>query len=333
MLRFVVLLLSVFIASAHGEEVHPMKEILIEANKALPYQMMFLKDCPEAIPTIAQWVYDEWSAFDKSLTKDRLVKSLEGRLNDDRIPFTLVAFKDKRPVGVITLKEEKNPEFSDFPKELLWMGTLYVVPDERKNGLGQALLEWSSLMAMKMGYEWLYLYISNPEYVSWYTQRGAEVIQERPFRDHKIAIMRFDFQKCFAKNSVGIIPLKKEQGEWKVFLIKNKGSNEYWNCPKGRACVHETAKEAARRELKEETNLKVKSFLQKDPLLEEFIFVKQGNPIAKKVKFYVAEVEGNAVIHAEEAASGKWFSLNEAIEITKFPARKKTLEQVKKLLH
>lgn len=315
--------------NVHGEEVHPMKEVLIEANKALPYQMMFLKDCPEAIPTIAQWVYDEWSSFDKSLTKDRLVKSLEGRLNDDRIPFTLVAYKEKRPVGVITLKEEKNPEFSDFPKDLLWMGTLYVVPDERKNGLGQALLEWSSLMAMKLGYEWLYLYISNPEYVSWYTQRGAEVIQERTFRDHKIAIMRFDFEKCFAANFVGVVPLKKDKGEWKLFLIKNKGFEENWSCPKGQAFLHETSKEAAKRELKEETNLKVKAFLKKEPILEEFIFVKQGSPTFKKVQFYVAEVEGKVVLQQEASADGKWFSLKEAIEITKHPAGKRTLEKVR----
>lgn len=331
MLRFLVVLVCSLVM-VQAEEIHPMKEVLNEANKSLAYQLMFLKDCPEAIPTIAQWVYDEWSSFDKSLTKDRLVKSLEGRLNDDKIPFTLVAFKEKRPVGVITLKEERNPEFADFPKELLWMGTLYVVPDERKNGLGQALLEWSSLMAMKMGYEWLYLYISNPEHVPWYTLRGAEVIQERPFRDHKIAIMRFDFQKCFAKNSVGIIPLKKDQGEWRIFLTQKKGCHEYWNCPKGKAFLHETAKEAAKRELKEETNLKVKAFLQKEPLLEEFIFVKQASPILKKGQFYIAEVEGKVVLQTEDAVNGKWFSLQEAIEITKPSAGKRTLERVRELL-
>ena len=132
--------------------------------------------------------------------------------------------------------------------------------------------------------------------------------------------------------SSGIIPLSKESGHWQVFLVSHRGHEQYWCCPKGHLKQGETHKEAARRELKEETNLDIQRFLQKAPILEEFTYLKKGEPILKRVLFFVAEVKGTVVLEKEEIADGRWVTLSEAIEKIIYPEGKTTLRRVQEML-
>ena len=167
-------------------------QILEEANNGLffpiPMQVNVLKNCPQTIPTLAQWMYEEWHSYDVSLTKEKLIHAFNHRLNDDRIPLTFVVLKKTLPIGMISLKG-RDHEFSDFPENSLWMGSLQVIPEERNKGIGQALLKFAATVAKRLGYEDIYFYCSNPAHVKWYGKRGAGVIEERSFRNHMITIM------------------------------------------------------------------------------------------------------------------------------------------------
>ena len=173
-------------------------QILQEENVAFFFprslRLDVLKNCPQTIPTLAQWLYEEWHSFDASLTKEKLIQSLSKRLNDDKIPLTFVALKDTAPIGVISLKEQSDPEFSDFPKGSLWMGGFQVIPEERNQGLGQELLKFAATVAKLLGYEEMYFYTSKPMNVKWYLKRGARIIVERSFRNHMITIMHMHLQ-------------------------------------------------------------------------------------------------------------------------------------------
>lgn len=133
-------------------------------------------------------------------------------------------------------------------------------------------------------------------------------------------------------NSAGIIPLKKEHGEWKVFLIQNRTHPEYWSCPKGHLEPKEAPEDAACRELKEETNLQVLSFLAHPPIVETFTFMKNGKLIQKRVLFYIAEVEGSVILQKDEALDGKWYTFQEAIALTKHEEGKATLRVAERLV-
>ena len=74
------------------------------------------------------------------------------------------------------------------------------------------------------------------------------------------------------EESFGTIALKKENDIWYTYLIKNKSGN-HWGFPKGHANISETKKEAALRELKEETNLKFIKFLVEKPIIEQYSFI------------------------------------------------------------
>lgn len=152
-------------------------------------QLSYLKDCPQAIPTLADWLYETWHPYDASLTKEKLIASFKTRLNTDKVPITFVALKDSHPVGVISLKKQTSPELSDFPDTTLWIGGLQVAPEERNQGIGHELLKFAKSVAKYFGYEKLHFYTSDPNKVNWYIKNGAQILEKRPFRNHTITIM------------------------------------------------------------------------------------------------------------------------------------------------
>lgn len=153
-------------------------------------QIDFLKNHPHTIPTIAAWIYDEWRPYDSSLTKARLIAGLKQRLNDDKIPFTLIALRNSIPIGTISLKEQNEPELTDFPQGIPWLGSLQVVPKERNKGVGHRLLSQIKEQALLLGHKKVLFYTSNPTNLQWLQKRGAQLVETRPFRNHIITIMQ-----------------------------------------------------------------------------------------------------------------------------------------------
>ncbi len=131
--------------------------------------------------------------------------------------------------------------------------------------------------------------------------------------------------------SFGIIPLRKSSGTWEVFLIQHAKSR-YWGFPKGHGETGETPQEAALRELKEETNLEVTYYLQKEPLEEQYCFRIEGRQVFKKVSYYVAEVTGEVILQANEVQNGMWVKFSEAMDKVTHSEGKAILTQVEKIL-
>ncbi len=130
------------------------------------------------------------------------------------------------------------------------------------------------------------------------------------------------------EESFGIIPLKHDQGVWKVLLILHRGGR-HWAFPKGRGNPGELAEESACRELKEETGLDVQKFLQKDPLVEKYQFYRKRDVVVKTVQYFPALVEGELHLQPEEIRDAKWVSLKEAPDHLTF---KEAKEMCRKLL-
>jgi hypothetical protein len=137
-----------------------IQQTLHEKNKNFFFprsmQVDLLKNCPQTIPILAQWLYEDWNAYDASLTKEKLIDAFQMRLNNDRIPLTFVVLKNDLPIGAISLKYETSPELSDFPKNSIWMGSLHVVASERNQGLGLELLKLTQIVTSRFGYKNLY---------------------------------------------------------------------------------------------------------------------------------------------------------------------------------
>ena len=171
-----------------------INQMLEEVNMSFFYphsmHLDLLKNHPQTIPKLAQWLYEEWKSYDASLTLEKLIHSFGERLNNDQIPITFVVLKKGEPIACISLKEQSSPEFFDFPKNSIWMGSLQAIPEERNKGIGQELLKFAITIVRHLGQKWLYFYTSNANNVEWYVKRGAYVIETRLFRNHMITIMQ-----------------------------------------------------------------------------------------------------------------------------------------------
>jgi bis(5'-nucleosidyl)-tetraphosphatase len=131
--------------------------------------------------------------------------------------------------------------------------------------------------------------------------------------------------------SYGVIPLSYREDHWEVFLIQHR-HGYHWGFPKGHSESNETPEEAARRELKEETNLEVVRFLQMDPLSEQYQFVLDKHRVFKRVLYFVAEVKGEIALQKKEIANGIWLPITKAFEQLTHQEGRSILSQVEKIL-
>jgi len=140
--------------------------------------------------------------------------------------------------------------------------------------------------------------------------------------------------------SFGVVPLRHQNGRWEVFLIQHC-HGRYWGFPKGHAELNETPEEAACRELKEETNLDIVRYLQKEPLLEQYQFMSNSSKhtnklekqrVFKRVFYFVAEVSGEVILQENEISNGLWLPIKQAFEQLTHPEGRAILAQVEKIL-
>lgn len=118
--------------------------------------------------------------------------------------------------------------------------------------------------------------------------------------------------------SFGIIPLKKQKGQWEVLLVQHLAG--HWCFPKGHALENELPIDSAKRELLEETNLKVTQLLSPIPFKESYVFLRNGQKVNKIVTYFLAEVEGHLQIQKAEINAAKWVPLKIAHSHITFPA-------------
>jgi GNAT superfamily N-acetyltransferase len=170
-----------------------LQQTLQEMNQSIhpSLHLELLKYCQGVIPTFVDWIFTDWSPYDRSLTKEKLIEGYTRRCNDDQLPFTIVAFKNSHPIGVITLKANETIELADLENGSPWGGSLHVLAEERNRGVGETLATAIVTIAKRLGYREIFFYLSESQGVNWCTKRGAEILETRPFRNHVITILRF----------------------------------------------------------------------------------------------------------------------------------------------
>ncbi|HAZ15583.1 MAG: hypothetical protein A2Y28_03445 [Chlamydiae bacterium GWC2_50_10] len=129
------------------------------------------------------------------------------------------------------------------------------------------------------------------------------------------------------ETSYGIIPFSLQNGEWKVFLILHKEGN-HWGFPKGHKKEGESSEQAASRELYEETGLRIEKFLLKESLSEQYVFLRSGERILKRVFYFPAVVNTAFLLQKEEILKGVWMPFSRAMETLTFPEGRALFKEV-----
>lgn len=137
---------------------------------------------------------------------------------------------------------------------------------------------------------------------------------------------------CLEKDaSYGIIPLRKKENDWEVFIIKHKAG--HLGFPKGHLInSDEKPKDAAERELQEETGLIVEAYYSFEPIHVNYECISHGKHVDKLVTFFAAKVGGDVHLGYDEIDDGSWLKLGAAYKKLQFDSMKKIVEKLQKIL-
>ncbi|MER2178456.1 MAG: GNAT family N-acetyltransferase [Stenotrophomonas maltophilia] len=107
-----------------------------------------LRDRPELLPVVAQWYFDEWgtSVPGHSLAVER--QHLEASDHGEDLPMVLIALEAGRPVATARVKRHERRE---RPEREFWLGSVYVAPSHRGQGLAGLLVNELMSRAVELG--------------------------------------------------------------------------------------------------------------------------------------------------------------------------------------
>jgi 8-oxo-dGTP pyrophosphatase MutT (NUDIX family) len=133
--------------------------------------------------------------------------------------------------------------------------------------------------------------------------------------------------------SYGVIPVIKEDGYWKVFILNQisyrSKTDIYWTFPKGHPESGETKEQTALRELQEEAGIVLEHIDTTCTFDQIYTFSHQGQKIEKCVSYYLGYAKNKEfTIQPEEVKEGKWCSFSEAKEQLSHGIAKKLLDEV-----
>ena len=122
--------------------------------------------------------------------------------------------------------------------------------------------------------------------------------------------------------------------ERKVLLVqvKNMKGKKIWTFPKGHIEAGETPRQAALREVLEETGYK--AIIVRPMIRVKYAFTFQGNYIKKMVQWYLMKKAGRIGKHdASEILAIRWVSLHKARELVQYPSDIRLVEMLMSSLH
>jgi GNAT superfamily N-acetyltransferase len=149
-------------------------------------QLGFLLNHREAIPKIGQWYFDRWDRRIDGKTVDYTIGQLDKYLNDDRIPFMLVATERKNVIAVAQLKFREMEEL--FPENEHWLGGVFVVPEYRGRGFGSIIAEEIAIRAPTYGVSILHLQTEQLD-GGIYARLGWRPVEQAETRGRPVLVM------------------------------------------------------------------------------------------------------------------------------------------------
>lgn len=130
--------------------------------------------------------------------------------------------------------------------------------------------------------------------------------------------------------SAGGVVVYIEKGTPQILLIKD--SYGKWTWPKGKISKNEYAKDAAIREVQEETGIKDVEVLAEVDTIKYFYRL-HGSTIFKKVYIFLikAKNKGDVKIQEDEIQDAQWFNADEALKVLSYRGSDKILKKALKV--
>ncbi len=142
----------------------------------------YLRDFPQHIPTVASWIYHEFTHEFKAVTLKDWTEQL--RLSQVKGVSTIMALENDQLLGTATLDIEDLPLRPDLSP---WLASVYVPIEHRSRGLGSKLVEKVEQEAKKQGFSKIYLHTYDRE--GFYLSRGWVVLERLRYWEKDLVVM------------------------------------------------------------------------------------------------------------------------------------------------
>ena len=152
------------------------------------FEFSFLADHPQFVPIIAEWILNEWGHQDTEANIETCISNLQSELNTETPPIALVLLHQSLPIACSSIKIR---ELASFPQYTYWLGSVYVLPEYRDQGVGSLVVERSSQIASERGIQEIFLYTHSHE--DFYSHLGFRTVEQPYYQDRQIVIMRKTF--------------------------------------------------------------------------------------------------------------------------------------------
>jgi predicted N-acetyltransferase YhbS len=146
---------------------------------------IYLADRPDLIPVLASWFFEEWGRRNTNLSQEIIEDKLQGRLNRDRAPLVLIRILNDRPIASASIKIQ---EMETHPQYLHWLGSVYVLPEFRGQGIGSELVRRTIDEARRLDVDELYLYTRDNE--NFYSKLGWHAVEDTTYHSRRAIIMK-----------------------------------------------------------------------------------------------------------------------------------------------
>jgi len=139
---------------------------------------------PALVRTLSEWHQAQWGHLSDRTTEDRIAEFAE---HGTAIPQTQVAFREGRPVGTASLLVQ---DMDILPELTPWLGSVYVLPELRRQGIGTALVQAVVAEAARLQVPTLYLFTEDR--APFYAAMGWQTLEERPYHGEQVTLMKIN---------------------------------------------------------------------------------------------------------------------------------------------
>lgn len=147
---------------------------------------VYLADRPDAIPTIAEWYFNQWGYLQDVSSIEKTIQLLHQYLNRDKIPLILLAVENDEIVGAVQLKFY---EMNLYPEKEHWLGGVYVSDKHRRKKIAEKLVKKAVEVAKYYMVETLYLQTEKLD-GGLYKRLGWTPVNSAKYNGKKVLVMK-----------------------------------------------------------------------------------------------------------------------------------------------
>ncbi len=155
-------------------------------------KIQLLQHAPQHFAQIAAWHHQECERQGLQSSLAIRQQRLLLHVQDTPIPKTIIALKGKTPLGCVSLVNytyrTDTSVLIPANSATVWLSNLFVVEEQRKQGIGNMLIEAAKKYSQGLGASELWL--SAAEFTDYYQKRAWEVVRKTRLGGRPVNVMR-----------------------------------------------------------------------------------------------------------------------------------------------